>query len=238
MAVQNAEENVSGLISLVLKLLDEGLPITKQRQKRESDVKRLLSCLERNYDDTLSHCRSLIDQTRSERDQIDQLSPDRKRQILLQNAISYEKLGRESSELGQKEYARDCFERALALVKKAGDCKLEASILNNLGRTYSALGRKEEACHILEEALALAIEVEDHAALCLILNNLGLVYADTGSYTKAESCLKQALIICQDTGVWWCQKSRQFVGKNKSELSHTRKVLLVPAIDLCRRVIV
>jgi hypothetical protein len=38
--------------------------------------------------------------------------------------------------------------------------------------------------------------------------------------------------------IWWSQKSRQFSGKNKIELSHTRKAVLLPTIHLGRCLIV
>ena len=43
-----------------------------------------------------------------------------------------------------------------------------------------------------------------------------------------------SIIFCTAT-LWWSQKSRQFEGKNKIKLNHTREVVLVSALHLCRR---
>ncbi len=59
----------------------------------------------------------------------------------------------------------------------------------------------------------------------------------SGAYTINENG-KSFLQINKDALVWWSQKSRQFLVENKIKLNHTRRVILVPAIDLCRRLIV
>lgn len=199
MHLQNTEEQIKKLLSLVTFLLDTRTLSSKKRQKQQQEVKKLFETFKRTYADMQFHACALLDQVHLQTEQHNQLSQSHKHSLLLQNAMSYEQMGREASEQGQKRYALECFERALALIEKVNDPQRKADILNDLGRTYSALGKKEEARHYLEDALHLTEDGEDNPRRISILNNLGLVYTDLGFYEEAIKHLKQALTLCKET---------------------------------------
>ncbi len=116
----------------------------------------------------------------------------------MQAALIYNNLGLALRDLGQIRQAREYFEQALQLRRRAGDRKGEAAAINHLGRIYADLGEKEQAKEYLEQALGIRREVKDRQGETTTLNNLGNVYADLGEKKRAKEYLEQALDIVKE----------------------------------------
>lgn len=161
MALQNTVEQVKKLLPLSVGLFHPHLYSSRQRQRRQQEVKHYFGMLERSYMTMQTCCRSLLQHVLSQAEKQEHISLKQRYFLLLQSVNSYEKAGQEASEAGQKEEARACFERALLLIRKANEPQREVGILNHLGRTYSALGMKDEARRSLTEALELTRKSAD-----------------------------------------------------------------------------
>ncbi len=200
MSLQRMKKHIKVLILLItqLRALRQGSP--RQVDKQRQDILHKLELLARDYSKTLEGVPMLFDQARFQEKNTPQLIVYQSASDFAQEAHFYENEGRLHSELGEKERAREYFEQALKLVKKARNRQGEGRILNHLGRTCSALGRKEDAHWYLESALAIVREVGDRGEEGMVLNNLGLVCNDLGHQKEAQRYLEQALSITREIG--------------------------------------
>jgi tetratricopeptide (TPR) repeat protein len=196
-ACQNLQEHLKHLLPRVAGLSQTYVYSPSQKQQRQREVREHFEKVQGLCATLQTNWRSLLIPHEARQGQPEPLSQEQKHSLLRQSARTYERMGEQASERGQKEEARACFERALLRIRNVSASKSEVSILNNLGRTYSALGWKDRARHYLQEALALAGGGADDAHVRLILNNLGLVLADLGEYEQATTALQQGWVLCQ-----------------------------------------
>lgn len=177
-ALRNTLAQIKTLLPLSGGLSDAHFYTPRNRQKRQEDLKQHFSLLQRSYQIMQARSRALLEQVLTQAKQSELISQEQKRYLLLQSATSYQALGREACQQGCKEEAYACFQRALTLLRKIGQSREEASVLNNLGKVCRVLGKQDDACRYLEEALVLARKHEDHVEELRILSNLSLVYTD------------------------------------------------------------
>lgn len=115
-------------------------------------------------------------------------------------AITLNKVGQLTSNLGDKDQARGHFERALTIAQKVGERGGEASILNNLGCLTEDLGERRQARTYYENALFIHREVGNRSGEGSTLNNLGTLEYGLGQKEEARCYFEQALAIHQEIG--------------------------------------
>ncbi|BAY22608.1 TPR domain protein [Calothrix sp. NIES-2100] len=89
--------------------------------------------------------------------------------------------------------AREKWQQALILWRKAGDKQWEAVTLVCIGRVNSDLGEKHKALEYYNNALPLYRAVADKGGEAITLNNIGLIYNALGEKHKALEYLNNAL---------------------------------------------
>ena len=70
------------------------------------------------------------------------------------------------------EEARELYEQALAIVREAGNRRVEGIVLGNLATVHQEQGRMEEARELYEQALAIDREVGNRRFEGIVLGNL------------------------------------------------------------------
>ena len=99
--------------------------------------------------------------------------------------------------------AVDTYQRALVIVREAGDRRREGDLLSRLGNAYYALGERDRAIDIYQQALDIARAVGDRRAEGARLGNLGNIYLtrgrtrDPGYVRVAVDLYQQALDIAR-----------------------------------------
>ncbi|MBD2202383.1 CHAT domain-containing tetratricopeptide repeat protein [Calothrix sp. FACHB-168] len=96
--------------------------------------------------------------------------------------------------------AREKWQEALILWRKAGDKEWQAITLLSIGRVYSDLGEKQKALEYYNNALSLWRAVGDRSGEATTLNNIGLVYDDLGEKPKALEYYNKALPLRRAVG--------------------------------------
>ncbi len=93
----------------------------------------------------------------------------------------------------------DLEEKRLAIARKLGDAKSEASALNNIGEVYRAWGQYDEAISYSKQTLEVTEKAfgSEHPNFAACLNNLAGLYDNQGKYGEAEPLYKRALEISE-----------------------------------------
>jgi len=130
----------------------------------------------------LERCRTGLDIAAKVNDRIEQGR-------CLNNIGIYHQLHADYSE------AVNCFERALSIVRSAGDLETEAECVNNLGLVYRELGNLDRALYYLKQAFDLDGTRSDQRAISMDLANIGTVLLRRGIDQKSQQDLHQALEI-------------------------------------------
>ena len=86
-------------------------------------------------------------------------------------------------------------EASLALAKKRGIRRMQASILNNLGLVYQALGDQGSALAVFEESFAIKERIGDRRGMANSLANMANVHEALRDLDAALSHLRRALEI-------------------------------------------
>jgi CHAT domain-containing protein/tetratricopeptide (TPR) repeat protein len=113
-------------------------------------------------------------------------------------ATSLNNLGYMLSAAGATAEARSCYERALAVRRRAlGDHPDTANSLNCLGNLLQEMGHLNEARPYLEEALEINRRTlgENHPSTVTSLGNLGLLFYHMGDAAAARPYFEQALAV-------------------------------------------
>ena len=115
-------------------------------------------------------------------------------------AYSLDYAGNISNLLGEKQKAREFYNRALLLVRNIGNKKEESILLNKLGLLASFFGEKQKALEFYNQALLLHRELADKNGEAIALNNIGTIYDDLGDNQKSLEFYNQALLITKASG--------------------------------------
>ena len=105
--------------------------------------------------------------------------------------------------MGQKgEYAqaRQLFNEALALARRAGGRLQLALALNNLGNVATTQGDNKGGKVLYEESLAVSREIGDKVSVAGVLNNLGSVALNQSDYTIARASYEESLALYREIG--------------------------------------
>ena len=100
---------------------------------------------------------------------------------------------------GLYEEAEEPYQKALAIMDKAGDDMILADILDKLARLHMELEGEAEAIPLLERLLKIKKNspAPDLAGIIIIYNNVGEAYRVCGKYEDSEKYYKQALAVTQ-----------------------------------------
>jgi DNA-binding winged helix-turn-helix (wHTH) protein/tetratricopeptide (TPR) repeat protein len=112
----------------------------------------------------------------------------------------YNSLGVLAWTQGDVERSGRMHEEALALRRRTGDRRGEATSLNNLGTVARALGRLGKAEELFGQALALRRELEDRRGTASTLGNLADLAFERGHFSRAENLAAEALGLASDSG--------------------------------------
>ncbi len=108
------------------------------------------------------------------------------------------KLGNVQENLGRFEPARLCFEEALSLARRSGDCAVTAGALSGLGWVSVKQGAYGEARRLCEEALQAANACEARAAAALAMRRLGVIARRLGDNSLAASHYQASLALYRE----------------------------------------
>ncbi len=113
----------------------------------------------------------------------------------------YERYGAVLTVLGEYEEAAADYQRALDLVRRAGDRRREIEVLVGLSGVYNYWHRGEPAIEYNEQALAIARELEDRAfqAVCLA-NRVWIRSAGYGQIVETTPDAEEALRLSEGIG--------------------------------------
>lgn len=100
---------------------------------------------------------------------------------------------------GLYEEAEEPYQKALAIMDKAGDDMILSDILDKLARLHMELEGEQEAIPLLERLLKIKKNspAPDLAGIIIIFNNVGEAYRICGKYEQSEGYYKQALAVTQ-----------------------------------------
>jgi DNA-binding SARP family transcriptional activator/Tfp pilus assembly protein PilF len=110
--------------------------------------------------------------------------------------------------------AKESFQRALAVSRKAGDRRSESNYLGNLGLALNLAGELERAIACHREAIAIDQEIGHRLGEGIDLGCLGLAYGRLGETAKALECHQRALVISREIG------DRRSEGNHLGNLAH------------------
>jgi len=85
------------------------------------------------------------------------------------------------------------FYKALKLIRKIGNKKIEVRVLNNIGSVYSDLEKYNKALQYFRLGLEKSEELNDIEAMGMILNNMGIVYFNQGNYLESTKYYQRAI---------------------------------------------
>lgn len=114
-------------------------------------------------------------------------------------ALLLDEVGLAWSHLGERDKARDYYQKALSLWRAIGDTAGEATSLDALGNVCSAQGERAKALDYLEQALRLR-RAANSGGEAATLDALGRVWSGLGDKPKALDCYQQALSLWRVVG--------------------------------------
>ncbi len=120
---------------------------------------------------------------------------DKYREALKQfeRANDYRGMGRANLEIGRIRYnhlgeqdgAKELFEKALELLRRAGDIQGQAVAMNGIGLCLSRMAKDTDSIYLWEKAFALAEAAGDTEYQAKITANLASSYYKVGDYSRA-----------------------------------------------------
>ena len=96
--------------------------------------------------------------------------------------------------------AKERYERAIPVMQKTGNRRLEEIAFGGLGNVSVSLGECLKAKKHYEKALAISMEIGDRAGEGTWYGNLGNVFCSLGEYVKAKEYYEKALAISMEIG--------------------------------------
>ena len=96
--------------------------------------------------------------------------------------------------------AKELYERAIPVMQKTGNRRLEEIAFGGLGSVFVSLGEYVKAKEHYEKALAISMEIGDRAGEGTWYGNLGTVFGSLGEYVKAKEYYEKALAISMEIG--------------------------------------
>ncbi|APR87631.1 Signal transduction response regulator [Minicystis rosea] len=100
----------------------------------------------------------------------------------------------------EMDYARACYEEALALLHEGGDRRAEGRVLGNLGALYHDDRRFDEAMLRYQPAIASAVLVGDLRMEGLFSMNVGLLEQERGDAAEARRRYERAVAVLEEVG--------------------------------------
>ena len=113
--------------------------------------------------------------------------------LLMETGVIY-------AETGQYSKARDLYQKALEIWRKAGNLTWQVDVLNNLGVLNHLQGDYEQAAQTLEEGLLCARQGGYKRGEALILIGLGDLYVEVEDFEVAEQNYRYAQELAQQLG--------------------------------------
>jgi predicted ATPase/DNA-binding SARP family transcriptional activator len=98
------------------------------------------------------------------------------------------------------ERAAEVLQESLALLRRLGDEREQARVLNALGGVHWATGEGRQAVSLREQALAIHRRLGDRAGEAQSLHLLGEELRDAGQFERATALLEQAVAINTELG--------------------------------------
>ena len=96
--------------------------------------------------------------------------------------------------------AKELYEKAITIMQKIGNRRVQAVAFLNLGNAFCSLGEYIKAKEYYEKALAISTEIGDRAGEGTWYGNLGNVFHSLGEYVKAKEYYEKALAISTEIG--------------------------------------
>ncbi len=113
--------------------------------------------------------------------------------LLMETGVIY-------AETGEYSKARNSYQKALEIWRRAGNLTWQVDVLNNLGVLYHLQGDYEQAAQMLEEGLLYARQGGYKRGEALILIGLGDLYAEVEDFEIAGQNYKHAKGLAQQLG--------------------------------------
>jgi len=98
---------------------------------------------------------------------------------------------------GQMKRSVESYAEALALFRKLGFRRLEATMLMNIGFVSQCMGAYEGALDYYQQAYNIDLQIGDRFYTGAKLANIGQAYAEIGQYGRAEKYLRKAVELCR-----------------------------------------
>ena len=95
--------------------------------------------------------------------------------------------------------AGEYLQNALAISRKIGNKRLEASCLGTIGNFYTDLFKKKEALESYLSALKIAESIKDKKEEASLLCNIGSLYQKDNNIKQAEDCFRRAIQLTEGT---------------------------------------
>lgn len=103
-----------------------------------------------------------------------------------------------NTERGELQLARNRFEAALAIYRRLGDRRAEATVLGNLGNVFLELVRDAEAATHHRMAIEVLRDLGDKRREAIVLSNLAVVNHQRGALEQADADWRAALSMHRD----------------------------------------
>ena len=131
--------------------------------------------------------------------------------------------------------AKEVYTKAIPVIQKAGDRRLEAIAFGGLGSVFCSLGEYVKAKEYHEKALAISTDIGDREREGECYGNLGNVFFSRGEYVKAKEYYEKALAISKDIsdregeGAWYGNLGNVFcsLGKYVKAKEYYEKALAI-----------
>jgi tetratricopeptide (TPR) repeat protein len=117
------------------------------------------------------------------------------------DCILFHHIGYAYYNLGQKQNARNCYQKQLALAQKIQDKNLEASALGRLGVIEALSDNYDQATTYYQQQLELATLVNDQVLIIEAWENLGLIQIRSADYKQARIFLTKSFMVACEYGV-------------------------------------
>ena len=96
--------------------------------------------------------------------------------------------------------AKEVYTKAIPVIQKAGDRRLEAIAFGGLGSVFYCFGEYVKAKEYYEKALAISMDIGDREGEGKWYGSLGNVFHSLSEYVKAKEYYEKALAITTDIG--------------------------------------
>jgi serine/threonine protein kinase/tetratricopeptide (TPR) repeat protein len=107
--------------------------------------------------------------------------------------------------LGRTEEALGHYEQALAIQRRLGNRRAEATVLNNLGAMHQRAGREEEGFALMRQALTVNHELGDRRMVGIGKRGMAMHAMGRGALEESEAMMAEARADLEAVGeVLWC----------------------------------